>query len=282
MSDAVAAPVASSAPAIGASSAPDAAAPPAAAPRVSVGGREYDAAEIEAALAARASVTDEFKTLAQQQADFASKVAAAKTPAQVRKLLADIGVDAAQFSEDTLIEAMENEKLTPEQRELKTLREEKAAAQKAKEDASKADAEAKAEAKANELRASYETQFMSALTDAGLPKTVESVQKLAGIVREALDAGFEVTPAEAATLYRARYHESVRADFKSMTPAQVRDIIGSDVWASLLKEHQAGLKAQTTKEPDARPAKAKQADVERRKAGTSESIEDVLFRLRGR
>lgn len=251
---------------------------PAAPARVKVGDKEYDPAELEAAVQARSTIDQSLKEIASSRAELEAKLAAVKTPAQLRKLLKEMGADEAKFAEDVLIEAMEYEKLTPEQRELKELRDEKAAAQKAKEDAAKAEADAKVERQTAELRASYEKQFMAAVIDSGLPKTAHTVAQLASIVEDGLEAGYEVTPAEAATIHRARWYESTRAQVESMQPAQVRELIGSAVWQALLKDHQAGLKKQTEAEPDARPAAHRQAD-RKRQTSTVKSMDDVLASL---
>lgn len=229
---------------------------PAAPATVKVGNREFSVAELEAAVAASATVDQAMRDITAKEKTFESKVARLKDPASRRALLKEYGVDAVKAAEDDLIEHLEDEKRTPQERRLAELE----AKEKAREEAdktAKADAEAKAQKKqTTELQSAYEATFLQAIEGAGLPRTPEIGIQLTQIVIDALDAGFDLSPAQAATILRGRVTEANRAVFEGMTVAQLKAALPAKAIEALIKDYTTGLRTATRAAPGATRSKA--------------------------
>lgn len=215
-----------------------------------VGGREYSQADIEAALSTSGRADQILREAAQMKAQHEAALAKVKDPASLRALMKQHGIDEAKLAEDMLIEHLERQSMTPEQIELAELRAERA---ERAEQAKRAEAEQAAraqEAQVTQIMAAYETQFIEAINASQLPRTAEVGIQLTQIVMDAVDAGYEVTPAEAAVILRARLTEANRSVFEGMTPAQLRAALPEKAYKALIAEHTSGLKAQVRTAPD--------------------------------
>lgn len=232
---------------------PDAA--PAAPESVNIGGRSFTVAQLEAAIAASANVAQAFKDLQTQRAEFEAKVAGMADRATARRLLKEYGHDEAKLAEDILVEHLENEQLSPAERELAEYRRKDAEA-KASEKAAKEKAEQEAKDKqAQELEAqlakAYEDTMVAALSEAGLPRTAETALDMLQIIRDGLDAGYEVTAAQAAQLLKVKYVDSQARLYESMSVEQLHKALPAKVIKALIDDHAAKLKAGVSRAPDA-------------------------------
>lgn len=255
MSSTAAAPVVAS-PVVSVDSTPDTTQAAATTATVKVGNREFSVAELEAAVAASATVDQAMRDITAKEKTFEAKVARLKDPTARRALLKEYGVDAVKAAEDDLIEHLEDEKRTPQERRLAELE----AKEKAREEAdktAKADAEAKAQEKQTaELQSAYEATFLQAIEGAGLPRTPEIGVQLTQIVIDALDAGFDLSPAQAATILRGRVTEANRAVFEGMTVAQLKAALPAKAIEALIKDYTTGLRTATRSAPGATRSKA--------------------------
>jgi len=241
-----------------------------------IGGREYTQAELEAHLSTSSRADQILKEAAQAKAEVEQARAGLKDPGKRRAILKELGVDTVKEAEDILIEHLEQQQMTPEQRELAELKAEKAARLES-EKASEAEKAAKAqEAQVAQLTAAYEQQFVEAIDSAGLPRTPDVGIQLTQIVMDAVDAGYEVSPAEAAVILKSRITEANRSVFEGMTVAQLRAALPEKAIKALIKEHTEGLKASVSKAPDGPAARR---SVPKAKAASEESLEQMISRL---
>lgn len=234
----------------------EAKAPAQAAPEtVTIKGKTYNAADLEAALATHSTVDQALKAVAQKEASIKERDAAFASgdKTKIMEALRKAGVPKealAAMAEDVLLAEVQEAEMTPEQRELAQLKAEKAeraAAEKLREEAEKAKA---TEAQVAQFQAAMQEQFVSAMNEVGVPRTPETVIQMTQVMMDALDAGFQLDPKEAATLVRAKTFESTRPVFEGMSAAQLRDALGPKVVEALVKDYTASLQAQTSKAPD--------------------------------
>lgn len=257
-------------------SAPKAANATAPTPGFTHGGKTYTSAELEAALNTHSTVDQAMKSLAKEKAEVnkAKEAYSSKDKSRIMAALREQGVPRevlAELAEEVLMAEIKDSEMTPEQRELETLRGEKTA--RAAEEAKRAEAEKQKalEAEVTHIHAAYETQFIQAMTESGLPRTPETMERLAGLVLLGIEAGYEVSPAEAAVLLRSRTVEANRPIYEGMSVDQLREALGPKAVEALIKAHTSGLQAMTSKAPDKRTpeavAKTKVAGAKKRSLG---------------
>lgn len=149
-----------------------------------------------------------------------------KDAASILKRLGPKGREAA---EKYLLEQIEDEMLTPEQKQERMDKAELAALRAEKEKAKK-DAE---DAKAKEIEAHYANSFqqtiISALDKSGLPKTPKTVKDMAALMMKNLDQGLELTAEELSHLVKNDVSEQIKALIKDADGDQLLALFGEEI-----------------------------------------------------
>lgn len=256
--------------------------------RFRVKGQEYTEEELFEALGARNSITEQLKGLSKREQELAERDSAfsSKDRSKAIAALKKAGWTAAELEEmsaEVLEAHIKDAQLTPAERELAQYKareaEQKAAEQAAKD---KAEAEAKAketEALVEKFVAQYQESFMQAMVDEGLPRTAQALSAIVDLVLEANDAGYEVTPAEAAKIYRSRHVEPQRSLFEGMDATQLRAALGDKVVDTIIKAHTESLRASVAKAPDAPAKRVTGGKPVPRRASGEGSLEDTISGL---
>lgn len=141
------------------------------------------------------------------------------------KVLEKLGVDVHKFAEDIILEEIELEKLTPEQKKIRELE----IKLKEKEEAEKKEKEEREQAEYAKMKEQFETelegQILDALQDGGLPKNAFTVKRMISYLNRAFDYGYEnITPADII--------EVVRSDYET----ELQQILGAYDGDTLLKK----------------------------------------------
>lgn len=126
-----------------------------------------------------------------------------------------LGIDFRKIAEEYVLEQMEAESLTPEERERKT---EKGELEKYRsaEQQKKAEADAaQLEQVKNHYRQDYQKKFIGALETQGLPKTEFTVKRMAYYQEQAILREYELEPSALAELVREDYMKEFSALFGS-------------------------------------------------------------------
>jgi hypothetical protein len=148
-----------------------------------------------------------------------------------KKALSDpkFGLDLRKFSEETLAEMLQEELLSPEQRKIK----EYEAKLREVEDQKKAEAEAKNKAEMEKLQASYakqfETSFSEALNSSGLPKTAKTVRRIAELMYQNLESGYDLEPKDLVPIVKQEYIDEIKELFGAADASSILALIGDDV-----------------------------------------------------
>lgn len=154
-----------------------------------------------------------------------------------RKVLSHptLGHDLRKFAEEILGEALEDELMEPSARELKQLkqqlkeREEKEAAQKAYAE----------EQIRNELKVKYtehyQNEILKTLEAADLPKTPETVKRMAYYMHQGLSRSMDLKPSDVVDLVKEDYMVAIKSLFGSVDGEKLMELLGEDVTSKIRK-----------------------------------------------
>jgi hypothetical protein len=172
---------------------------------------------------------------ASQEAE--AKLARLKDPKEFFRLAKELGHDPRALAEEEVLRAIEEERLTPEQRRIREVerqlaeRDEKD--RRAKEEADNAALEAETETHRN----SFADLFMGTMERLGLPKKAGRavVHRMADVYLQAQQVGMTVSEDDMA----AHVLEGLRAEqsavVKGMSPAEIVEWLGPDTMAAVRK-----------------------------------------------
>lgn len=129
-------------------------------------------------------------------------------------MLKRLGPKGREIAEKFLLAQINDEMLTPEQKELRALKNENET-YKQKDAREKAEREAQvAQQKENEYAQSFQKTIIEALNKSGLPKTPELVKRMAAMMSKNLEYGLELSP------------DDLVAEVKSDLTALFKSIVG--------------------------------------------------------
>jgi primosomal protein N' len=165
-----------------------------------------------------------------------------------------LGVDAKAFAEAVLSEHMEDSMLTDDQREMRRLKNwEKD--MKSKEDASKAEQQAAAEAKfREEVSQQLQDSIVATLNTSGLPRNEYTVGRMAYYMDAAISAGFtNITPADIIGHVKQEYQSDVKNLLSSVPESELLSFLGDDFTKKTVKAHLAKVGVKKKVEVQAPP-----------------------------
>ncbi len=189
-----------------------------------------------------------------------------------------IGQNFMELAKAAVWEQMQEEQMTPEQKEqrdkdkeLEEYREYKR--QKEEEGQTKAQKERQAQ-----FETHYETRIMKALEIGGIPKTHAAVSRMADYLEKSLEHGYDLSPEELVQEVRKDYSGDISAILDSLTEDQLLSFIGENNAEKLrkadLKRLRSTQSAPFQQRENSRPP-AKQA-ASPKKLGASEWKEDIM------
>ena len=151
-----------------------------------------------------------------------------------------LGVDAKAFAEQILSEHMEDAMLTDDQKEMKRLRKWESE-MRAKDDASKAEQAAAAEAAFREqVSTQLQTDIIGSLESSGLPRNEYTVGRMAYYMDAAISAGFQnVTAKDIIGHVKEEYQKDVKALLSSVPEDALLGFLGDDFTKKTVKAHLA-------------------------------------------
>ena len=178
-------------------------------------------------------VSNEKKRLEQALSNFKND------PASAMKAL---GVDAEQFAEQLMIKKLEEQEMTPEQREARKLQNELAqykAQEKQRKEQEQA-AAVKAEQQANLVE--YTTQITEALESGGLPKSDATQRKMAEYMLMNQQNNMGLPMASIVDMVREDYIADFQDMLSNASGEQIQKLLGKDTADKLRKSDLAQLK----------------------------------------
>lgn len=141
----------------------------------------------------------------------------------------ELGLDFEKLAREYLLGKMDEEKMTPEQKELHALRRERELrAKKEEEDKTNQEFSSKQEA-AKAYRSKLEEEFTEILEKTDLPKDTETIRRLCHVKYTANEAGYEMTPSEQAAAVRQTYVEDIRNAAGKLEGDRLLGFLGEDI-----------------------------------------------------
>jgi hypothetical protein len=146
-----------------------------------------------------------------------------KDEGQIKAVLKKLGHDDRKLAEKILAAHLEDELMDPKDRELRNLKAE-IARREEMDRSQKEELQKKMQAQRVEvLRQKYEKEFLDTLEASKLPKTKQTVARMAGYIAQCARIGYEITPNEAAKLLA----EDLRREHKAIIDeANIDSLIG--------------------------------------------------------
>lgn len=150
-------------------------------------------------------------------------------------LLKRLGPKGYELAEQMLIEKMQDEMLTPEQKQLKQM-ERELAKYKEQEKLIKEQEEAQRQQALEAQQAEhYQKTIIEALEKSGLPKTPDAVKRMAFLLHKNLDLGLDLTATELAEEAKKEYRMSIQQLAKDATPEQLINLLDPEILKKLRK-----------------------------------------------
>lgn len=139
-----------------------------------------------------------------------------------------INADERALAETILAEQLEDEMMDPKDKQIKLL-------QRQLQQQAEADAKAKKEAEAAQLSAAeaqyveqYQKDISHALTTAGLPITNATVRSMTSYLQNALEAGYDMQPAQVVDLVKQDYQKQLKELFSASDGQTIAALLGED------------------------------------------------------
>lgn len=159
----------------------------------------------------------------------------------------DINMDVKQFAIDIVKDMMEDEKLTPEQKENRELKKFKELTEKEKADSLKAEEDKKAQERTQKQRQEISTQIIDAMKKyPDIPQTQATMDACILNMRAGFAKfGKHLTPEQAMSVYSEQYWNAHKAILDKMTPEQLVARFGQKTLDKLQQIKLNELKAKT-------------------------------------
>ncbi len=145
------------------------------------------------------------------------------------------GDKVTEVAERIIARKLERELETPEQTELRELREYKAQREQEREANEKEKAQTEEQSIKAKYADEYKTQIMGVLETSGLPQTTGTVRRVAYYMQQALERGQEKSASEVIHLVKADYLQEIKELTQGWDAKQIEESFGSDVADKLRK-----------------------------------------------
>ena len=166
-----------------------------------------------------------------------------KDPAKLMDALVKLGHDPRKLAESYLVQQLEEEMLDPKEKEFRAaklkLQQYEEMERKQRE---QVEAQRMAELKAKYAK-DYETQFIAALKDSGLPQNKQTVAEMAKYVHRAAKIGYKLSPSEAAQMVREDADRAMRSLYASADGEMLLKMFGDEVAQKILAARGAKVKS---------------------------------------
>lgn len=147
------------------------------------------------------------------------------------KILADprLGVNAREVAEKYILEQLENEMMSPEEIQARQEKAELDQYRKEKESQKKQQEEEKSNQVKQKYVEDYTKQFQSALEQVSIPKTPETVKRMAQYLQASIKGGYETPISEIAEMVREDYINEQKSIVSQLSGQDLIRYFGEDV-----------------------------------------------------
>jgi|GEM_PF-1599516 len=209
--------------------------------------KEYSDDEVSRKLQLIEAADERFQKASETEKQLQNFVKALKEDpfAVLSQLGLDDHIDA--LAEKRLTSKVQRDLMTPEEREIAELREFKSSSERAKQEAEANEKTSTEKQQFEEYRQRasqhYDTQITDALTKSSLPKTPYTVKRVAEVMANALNRGYELDAQTAADMVHENYLGDVQAIFGQLDAEKIIKILGPDLAKKIRKYDVDNLRA---------------------------------------
>ena len=186
--------------------------------------------------------------------------------------------DVRKIAEELLAEELENEMLSPEQKELKELRKQVAERKAKEQEAEKERIEKESIELQQRYADDYDKKISEALNTSGLPKTAKTVKRMAQLMYQNLEHGYELEPKHLVDIVREEYLQEIKELFSASDADAMLKLMGDDVANKIRKADLARLRQ--IKPEFKKPEPLQEEDRPQRKKTTEEWLAEARKRAR--
>lgn len=167
---------------------------------------------------------------------------AAFLKANPREALAKLGIDVRKFSEETLMEILTQEQMSPEQRKAQDMEKKLRGYEKAEKDAKDTRDREEAAALEGHHMKTFDDMFVKALGESGLPKTQYTVKRMAELQLVNIRKGLNLDATQLAKLVREDYMSEQKALYGAADGDALLELLGPEIVKKLSKAQIKKLK----------------------------------------
>lgn len=148
----------------------------------------------------------------------------------------DLEIDPVEWAESILTEKMASDALTPEQKELKRLRDIEAQTNRDKADREKAAKDAEDKRLMEHYQKDISDKIVAALQPSGLPVSHDTVKRVSGYMIQFINAGHtDITPADVIPYVREDYEKEHAALWSKQDVDKIIATLGKDTVNAIIK-----------------------------------------------
>jgi hypothetical protein len=228
--------------------------PPAApvpAPYVTIKGRPYTQAELEAALETE-------QTLGSKITELDSKNAALdrfRDKSKLADVLREFGHDPDEFATERLLQLKAQDEMDPKDRELAEYKARVEAYERERAEQARLAEEAAQKETQGRLRKLAEQRVLEAANKHGLPKSEKALDETLKLIEKAAVRGLDLSEEDAVRLVKEDMARDLVEHFKSFNPEGILALLPKETQKALLKVLTDQALAPSAKAPDTRPGK---------------------------
>lgn len=148
-----------------------------------------------------------------------------------------IGVDLVSFARDVLAEQLEEEMLSPQEKELRNTKKKLAEFEENQRRQEEALRQSEIEKYTKVYEEEYTTGIIDALAESGLPKTESTVSSIAKYMMMALENGLDVKPKDVVQFVKRDYIAQIKSIFGPADADTLLSLLGDDISNKVVKGH---------------------------------------------
>lgn len=198
----------------------------------------------------------------------------------------NLGVDMRKIAEKFLAKEYQREMISPEQRELEELREFKAQRERELQEQQEREQmtakEREFSVQQQKYAQEYDRQISEGLANSGLPKTPQTLKRVAELMHSALRKGYELDVATAVDMVRESYQNDMMQLYGQLDGDKLVGLLGEDLAKKIRMYDLQRLKAKHNPPPSQEPQQAAPPQNRRQeqKAPTTMRTSDWLDQIR--
>lgn len=210
---------------------------------------EVDEDELLRGYQTRKAADEKFREAAMARKQVEEVISMLKDEDSVFEVLSKLGYDPRELSEKYLVKRLEEETLSPQEKELREYKRKLAEFENAKKAEEERIQEEQRITLINKYTNDYSTQVVDALETSGLPKTPHTVKRMAYYLHQSLQRGYDLTAKDVVHLVKEDYMEEQKALFGSLDTDSITSLLGKETVEKLRKQELSKLKKPSNSKP---------------------------------